>query len=118
LESLDLRVSGNVDSASVVVGQVGVSSSASVENSRLQGPVLIADETRILDSSLGPNVSIGRGVKIRGCTLQDCVVLDETRMVNLGPIQEAFVGCNSDLERREKADPISFVIGDGSLIRL
>ena len=118
LESLELCVSGKVDSTSVVVGQVRVSSTARVERSRLQGPLLIGDESRVLDSSLRPNVSIGRGVKIRGCTLRDCVVLDGARMVNLGPIQEAFVGCNSDLEKREKADPMSFVIGDGSLIRL
>ena len=117
LENLDLEVCGKVDSESAIMGHVGVSSTAEIERSRLQGPVLIGERTTIQDSSIGPNVSIGNEVKIRGCTLRDCIVLDGARITNLGPVQDALVGRDCDIEKHENADSVSLVVGDRSRIR-
>ena len=50
-------------------------------NSRIIDPVYAEEGVRIKDSTVGPNVSLGRGTVVEGSTLSDVVIGDKARIV-------------------------------------
>ncbi len=51
------------------------------ERSTIIDPVYIEDDVRIVDSRVGPNVSIGRGTVVEQSTLQDTIVGTNARII-------------------------------------
>lgn len=52
-----------------------------LENVEMTAPVRIEDGATVTDSYLGPNVVIGAGSVVKGCTLRDTIVGDGTTLV-------------------------------------
>jgi glucose-1-phosphate thymidylyltransferase len=50
--------------------------------SQIVDPVYIEDGVKITDSTVGPNVSIGRGAVIQGSTIRDAIVGDGAKIAN------------------------------------
>jgi glucose-1-phosphate thymidylyltransferase len=53
-----------------------------LSGARIVDPVYIEDDVQITDSTIGPNVSIGRGSVISGSTLKDTIVGDGSQIAN------------------------------------
>jgi len=59
-----------------------VDESAYILNSEIVEPCYIGPNTRVVNSKIGPNVSMGAGASLESCTLQDAVV--ETGTIGTG----------------------------------
>ncbi len=78
LEESTIEVPGEVEAlvrelievVALVVAQI-----PDVDDSvEIDGAVAIAEDAKVDDSRLGPNVSVGAGSRIRGCGLKDTIV--------------------------------------------
>lgn len=52
------------------------------EGVRIVPPVFIPADAKISKSTIGPHVSLGRGVELDGVTLEDCIIEDRARLVD------------------------------------
>ena len=54
-------------------------------------PVYIEDDVTIEDSTIGPNVSLGKGSEVRHSTLRDCVIGDKANIQH-ARLHDSFIG--------------------------
>lgn len=59
---------------------INVSEDSQVKNSRLRGPVHVASGARVVNSTLGPNVSLGSGVELRDAVVEDSIIMEEAKI--------------------------------------
>jgi len=76
MERLEPGVLGEIDSTSTCEGAVQVGRGASVQNSRLCGPVVLGPGAHVWDAQLGPHVSVGAAARVGRASLENCIVLD------------------------------------------
>ena len=93
LRTLEARCQGSVDERSRVYDPVIVEEGARVLNSVLRGPLIIGRGTEIVDSYIGPCTSIDHGCHIKGCRIEDSVVMEETVIDEIHwPIVKSMIG--------------------------
>ena len=64
-----------------------------MENSTLRGPLIIGRDTMVIDSEIGPNTSIDARCRIKGCRIEDSMVMEDTRIEDLHwPIVKSMIG--------------------------
>ncbi|MFW6111930.1 MAG: glucose-1-phosphate thymidylyltransferase [Candidatus Bipolaricaulota bacterium] len=59
---------------------IRVSEDSQVKNSRLRGPVHVASGARVENSTLGPNVSLGRKVELRNADVENSIIMEEAKI--------------------------------------
>ncbi len=69
-------------------------------SARITQPVHIADDVKITDSSIGPNVTIGAGSVIAGCTLRDTIV-GSSAMIKKSSLKNSLIGDATVIEEFE-----------------
>ena len=120
LEEVTPRVDGQVDAASRVDSRVTVEPGAQIINSVVRGPTIIGENTRIVNSYVGPFTSIYHNVLVENSEIEHAIVLEHSRIVNVGArIQDSLIGRNAlvtHTERRPRS--ISLNLGDYSQIDL
>jgi glucose-1-phosphate thymidylyltransferase len=120
LGSLEPAVHGTVDAASVIEGRVVVSPGATVERSRLRGPLIIGARARIVDSYIGPFTAVGDEVEIRQSEIEHSIVLERSRIENVRQrIESSLIGkdvvvCASGSRPRTHR----LMLGDSSRVEL
>ena len=93
----DLR-DGEVDEKSRVYEPVVIEAGARVENSVLRGPLVIGSGAEVIDSYIGPNTSIDARCRIKGCRIEDSIVMEDSRIEDLHwPIVKSMIGRNVEL---------------------
>jgi glucose-1-phosphate thymidylyltransferase len=92
LEGLAPEVAGEVDTASELIGRVVVAPGASVERSRVLGPVIIGAGTRIADSYVGPFTSIADGCDIADSEIEYSIVLPGASIRGVRRIEASLIG--------------------------
>lgn len=119
LDMLESSSAGTVDDASVLEGTVVVEAGAEVVNSVLRGPVIIGEGTRIVDSTIGPYASIYFECEIIGSTIENSVILEQSRITGVGPIADSLVGKQVEVRRsRQEPHATRLMIGDHSVVEL
>jgi glucose-1-phosphate thymidylyltransferase len=73
-------------------GAVHVSESATLENSRLVGPVVIGEGAILRDSVVGPHVSIGDGCTLDHVNIRNAIVMDHTELTDCPGIADSMIG--------------------------
>jgi glucose-1-phosphate thymidylyltransferase len=120
LEELTPRVDGRVDAASRVDPRVTVEPGAQIVNSVVRGPTIIGENTRIVNSYVGPFTSIYHGVVVEDSEIEHTIVLENSRIVDVGArIQDSLIGRNAVVthtDRRPRS--INLQLGDYSQIDL
>lgn len=71
--------------------------SSRVENSELQGPVHVADGARIVDSTLGPHVSVGEDVKVQDATIKNSIVMNEAKIEEV-ELTGSLIGAKAEIK--------------------
>jgi glucose-1-phosphate thymidylyltransferase len=120
LEELVHRVDGFVDSASQVDGRVTVESGAEVINSTIRGPAIIGQDTRIVNSYIGPFTSIYHHVTVEGSEIEHSIVLEHSEIRDIPQrIQDSILGRNVKLSRSpNRPSAHKLTLGDYSDIGL
>jgi glucose-1-phosphate thymidylyltransferase len=120
LDSLPAREEGSIDSASRVRGKVIVERGAQVTNSVLEGPLIIGEESRIVDSQIGPHTSVYHHCQVRGSRIANSVVMEHTLIEDVGYcIQGSLIGRYVELRGEGGVEHrrCSLTLGDHSQIR-
>jgi glucose-1-phosphate thymidylyltransferase len=130
LETLAPRSAGSVDAASRLEGAVVLEEGCRVEGSVIEGPAIIGERTRIINSRVGPFTSVYHDSLVRDSHLEGSVVLENTVIEGLGaPVRDSLIGRNVELRgggppagraggRAAEGGCYCLVLGDYSRIRV
>jgi glucose-1-phosphate thymidylyltransferase len=118
LEELTPRIEGYVDRDSQVDSRVTIERGAEIINSVLRGPTIIGEDTRIVNSYVGPFTSIYYHVLVEDSEIERSIVLEHSRIVDIpARIQDSLIGRQVELARspiRPKA--FKLTLGDYSQV--
>ncbi len=120
LDNMEMKVEGEVDKASTVVGKVVLEKGARVINSVVRGPAIIGSGTTIENSYIGPFTSIGRNSAIRNSEVEYSIVLQECKIMDVHiRIEGSILGNDVEIvEASGKPRVHRFMIGDQSRVEV
>jgi len=118
LEGINGMISGDVDKASRINGEVILEKGAIVQNSIIRGPAIIGTETEIIDSYIGPFTSIQGKCKIVQTEIEHSIVLEGSEIRDVGSrIDESLIGRGVKIYKcPPKPSAYRLVVGDKSEI--
>jgi len=120
LEELEPTMLGSVDEASTIGRRVTVQAGAQIINSQVRGPSIIGENSRIVNSYIGPYTSIYHGVVVENSEIEHSIVLENSTIQNVGTrIQDSIIGRNAQVAQTvRKPKSIFLNLGDYSHIDL
>jgi len=120
LSVIEPRRSGSVDEKSRIYDPVVIEAGARVEDSVLRGPIVIGADTEIVASYIGPNTAIDARCTIKGCRIEDSIVMEDSRIADLHwPVVRSMIGRSVDLQGGHNAGgSYSLTLGDHSRIEM
>jgi glucose-1-phosphate thymidylyltransferase len=120
LERLEAKIDGRVDDGSKIDGRVVIGRGSTISNSVLRGPLIIGENTTIADSYIGPFTSINYNVEIRGSEIEHSIVLEDSRIRDVGArIEGSLIGKNVVVEKHGTMPrAYRLMVGDYSRIEL
>ena len=100
LDELEPKVEGYVDRDSNLIGKVTIEKGAEVIGSVIRGPAIIGEETRIVNSYVGPFTAIYHHVLVERSEIEHSIVLEHSRIVDISQrIEGSLIGRNVELVR-------------------
>jgi len=120
LEEIEPRLDGEIDDASRVEGRVVVETGATLVDSVVRGPAVIAAGARIENAYVGPYTSIGENVRICRSEIEHSIVLAGSVVEDLGTRMEAsLLGREVKLTRSAgMPKTLQMLVGDKSEIKI
>ncbi|MCA9930688.1 MAG: glucose-1-phosphate thymidylyltransferase, partial [Anaerolineales bacterium] len=95
LEELEYEIEGYVDRDSQVGRRVMVQRGAEIINSIVRGPSIIGENTRIINSYIGPFTSIDHDVVIENSEIEHSMILEDSKISDIeARIQDSLIGRN------------------------
>ncbi len=83
LETLDSRVEGEIGEGVSIEGRVVVEAGARLRNCTIRGPAIIGAGAVVEDAYVGPFSSVGEGAVIRHAEIDNCILMEGTRVEDL-----------------------------------
>ncbi len=116
LDEIEPCIEGYVDRDSDVNGKVTIEKGAEIINSRIRGPAIIGQDTRIVNSYVGPFTSIYHHVHIESSEIEHSIVLEHSRIVEIPyRIEDSLIGRNAVITRSPiKPKALKMTLGDHS----
>lgn len=93
------------------LGSIDVGNSK-IESSLIDKPVAI-DSCTILNSRIGPNVTLGNGVKVINSCIKNSIVLPEAEIVNVH-LEDSIIGERASVKLSQGTQKMSLNLGDNS----
>lgn len=119
LETIETRIDGTVDDASVIDGRVVIEAGAQVINSHVRGPVIIGAGTTVLDSYIGPFTAVASGCTIEHSELDNSVVLERAAISGVPKLVDSLIGRDTQVHRSgQRPKATRLMIGDHCSIDL
>ena len=114
-----LDIKGTVDSKNHVVGEVEIRQGTEVVDSTIRGPVSIAEDCRIKNSSIGPFTSIGAGTVIEDSSVENSVILENCCFRRIERLADSIIGGSTEVLKQESsAKAINLFVGNDTRIQL
>ena len=120
LDEMEHRIEGFVVADSHIEGKVTVEKGAQVINSVIRGPAIIGEASRIVNSYIGPFTSIYHHVVIESSEIEHCIVLENSRLIDLpARLEDSLIGRNVEIVRSPiKPKAYKMTLGDNSRVGL
>lgn len=120
LDELTPAVDGSVDAESRVGRRVTVQRGAEIINSTVRGPSIIGEDTRIVNSYVGPYTSIYHDCVVEDSEIEHAIVLERSRIVSVSTrIQDSLIGRNAYVtQSARKPKSVNLHLGDYSHVDL
>jgi glucose-1-phosphate thymidylyltransferase len=119
LETLDQAVRGSVDADSQIDGRVVIEAGAEVVNSRVRGPAIIGERTRIVNSYVGPFTSIAEDCEVVDTEVEHSVVLHHSRIVGIKRVVDSLIGRQVEVVRADALPKATrLMLGDHSRVEI
>lgn len=96
----DIR--GGIDSKSRIIGEAEIGQGTKIESSIIRGPVSIADNCRIRNSSVGPFTSVGPGTLIENSSIEHSLVLEGCHILEVEHLTHSIIGSNTRLDHTDR----------------
>ncbi len=77
--------------------EVGLEKGSRIQDSHLNGPVHVARGSEVINSELGPNVSVGEDVVLEDTRVSNAIIMSGTRVSNSN-LTETLIGTDSSIE--------------------
>jgi glucose-1-phosphate thymidylyltransferase len=118
LEELAPAVEGYVDRESQISGKVTIEKGAEIINSRIRGPAIVGEDTRIVNSYVGPFTSIYHHVAIENSEIEHSIVLENSKILDIPyRIEDSLIGRDSEITRSPiKPKALKVTLGDHSKV--
>ncbi len=118
LQELTPRIEGWVDRDSQLNGLVVIEKGAEIINSVIRGPAIIGENTRIVNSYVGPFTSIYHHVVIENSEVEHSIVLENSRIESISErIEDSLIGRNVVITQSPlKPRAHKFTLGDNSRV--
>lgn len=119
LEVIEKKNQGIVEN-SVLEGRVVLEKGARVINSKIRGPAIIGERTVVENAFVGPYTAIHYDCTIRHCEIEHSIVLENSRLENLHTrVADSLIGRNVQIQRAEgPTKTIRLMLGDFSQVGL
>ncbi len=116
LEQINHEIVGYVDRDSKVGRRVTLERGAEVINSVIRGPAIIGEDSRIVNSYIGPYTSIYHHVTVEGSEIEHSMVLEHSHIKDISArIQDSLIGRFVTIERSPiKPKSHKLTLGDHS----
>src|SRR6266540_1549235 len=119
LELIEPRVDGKVDELSSIEGRVAIEPGAEIIGSRIRGPAIIGENTKVVNSYVGPFTSIAADCEIRDAELDHSVVLEQSRIIGIAGIADSLIGRQVEVTRSgRRPRALRLMLGDHSAVDL
>jgi glucose-1-phosphate thymidylyltransferase len=118
LSTLQRRVDGDVDDASVLDGVVVIEPGAKVVRSTFRGPAIVGEGTLIEDSEIGPNVSLSSGCTITASGIEDSIVMEACKVTGVRGLAGSILGRGVEARRAGRAGVRRLIVGDQSQVEV
>ncbi|MDI6892251.1 MAG: glucose-1-phosphate thymidylyltransferase [Actinomycetota bacterium] len=117
LQDLEGDCKGFVDSTSQVIGDVVIEEGAEIINSTVRGPAVIGQDTKIINSFIGPFTSVYFGVIITDSEIEHSIVLENSMISNISRIEDSLIGKSVEVSKSSlKPKAYRLMLGDHSKI--
>jgi glucose-1-phosphate thymidylyltransferase len=118
LEELPAAVEGYIDRDSQLIGKVIVEKGAEIINSTIRGPAIIGEETRVVNSYVGPFSSIYHHCLIEGSEIEHSIVLEHCIIRDLPHrLEDSLIGRYVEITRSPfKPKAYRLTLGDHSIV--
>jgi len=119
LDDLKSHVKGKVDKESELFGKVKIEKGAEVRKSVIRGPVIIGENSRIVNSYIGPFTSVYFKVTIENSEVEHSIILENSKIKDIRRIEDSLVGQNVEI-LKSKAKPSAYriMVGDSSRVEV
>jgi glucose-1-phosphate thymidylyltransferase len=120
LDEIENELHTPYDYTTVYTGKLHIGKNVTIRNSVIMGPAVIADNSVITNSYIGPYTTISTGVNINNCEISNCIILENTQIEEIDMrISNSLIGKDVIIKNYEKK-PYSalFLVGDNSKIYL
>lgn len=116
LDEIDHRIEGYVDRDSQVNGKVTIEKGAEIINSRIRGPAIIGEDSRIVNSYIGPFTSIYHHALVEDSEIEHSIVLEHSQVLDIPyRIEDSLIGRDSRITRSPiKPKALKMMLGDHS----
>ncbi|NPV07307.1 MAG: glucose-1-phosphate thymidylyltransferase [Anaerolineae bacterium] len=120
LDDLVPSVQGFVDSDSQLIGKVVIEQGAEIINSVIRGPAIIGEESRVINSYIGPFTSIYHHCEVRDSEIEHSIVMEGSRIDGVNQrIEDSVIGRNVEVTRSPlKPKAYKVTLGDNSRVGL
>ncbi|MBA7504676.1 UTP--glucose-1-phosphate uridylyltransferase [subsurface metagenome] len=119
LDDLKSHVKGKVDKESKLFGKVRIDKGAEIRKSVIRGPVIIGENSRIVNSYIGPFTSVYFKVTIENSEVEHSIILENSKISDIRRIEDSLVGQNVEI-LKSKAKPSAYriMVGDSSRVEV
>ena len=118
LSTLEERVDGEVDPASILEGTVVVEAGAKIVGSRLVGPVIVGSGTLVERSTVGPAASISSGCEVVRSAISDSIVMEGCRISGVPGVSGSILGRGVEVRHAGERGVHRLVLGDQSRVEV
>ncbi|MFO7773373.1 MAG: glucose-1-phosphate thymidylyltransferase [Dehalococcoidia bacterium] len=116
---LEHEIKGEVDRQSRITGKVHIGEGTKLESSTVQGPVFIAANCRIRNSTIRPFTNIGSGTSVEDSSLERSVILENCQLLKIKHLADSVIGRNTVLTGQGKSPgKLRLFTGDDCKIEL
>lgn len=120
LDGLEGKILGDIDKDSKVYGRVRIEKGVRLINSTIRGPVIIGENTKIINSYIGPYTSIYHHVLIENSEVEHSIILEHSSIQGIGGrVEDSLIGKNVKvIKTNQLPRAYRFMLGDSSQVEV
>jgi glucose-1-phosphate thymidylyltransferase len=116
---METNIQVEIMHGNLIMAKVEVLKGTVLGNCTICGPVIIAENCRIIDSFIGPYTSIGPKTIIEKSHIENSIIMGNSHISNVRHLVDSVVGRNTKIDMQFRRDRNSKIfLGDDTTIEL